>query len=165
MDLGIGDEAWDYTRLDAIADLTQIPFRDGAFDAAVNIVTLEHVREPRRVLAELARVLRPGGKLLLVAPLEWEEHQQPHDYFRYTRYGLTFLLDEAGMDCDIRPVGGFFRLMSRRLFNALQFFPGPLFFLAAFFFVPPALVLPLFDRLDRQQTFTLGFLCLARKRS
>ena len=165
VDLGIGDTAWDYSRLDAIADLTLIPFRDGSFDAAVNIVTLEHVREPARVLAELGRVLRPGGRLLLVAPHEWEEHQQPHDYFRYTRYGLRYLLDQAGMDSDIRPVGGYFRLMSRRLLNALQFFPGPLFFVAALFVVPPALVLPLLDPLDRQQTFTLGFLCLATKRS
>ena len=165
VDLGIGDTAWDYTTLDAIADLTAIPFREGTFDAAVNIVTLEHVREPACVLAELARVLRPGGRLLLIVPHEWEEHQQPHDYFRYTRYGLHYLLERAGMTCEIQPVGGFFRLLSRRLFNALQFFPGPFFFVAALFFVPPALILPLFDPLDRKQAFTLGFLCWATKRS
>ena len=138
----------------------------GAFDASLNVVTLEHVREPARVLAELFRTLAPGGRLLLIVPHEWEEHQQPHDYFRYTRYGLEYLLRQAGFQSfEIRPVGGFFRLLSRRLLNALQFFPGPLMFIAAIFFVPPALVLPILEPLDRRQDFTLGYICIARKSS
>lgn len=163
LDLGVGDSQWDYTRLDVIGDLAHLPFDAGTFDAAVNIVTLEHVTAPGRVVCELARALKSGGRLLLVAPLEWEQHQQPHDYFRYTRFGLEFLLAQAGFtEIAIEPVGGFFRLLSRRLFNALQFFPGPLMIVAAIFFVPPALILPLFDPLDRRRDFTLGFICRAR---
>lgn len=166
VDLGIGDAGWNYSSLDAIADLTSVPFRTGVFDAVVNIVTLEHVREPREVLAELCRVLKPGGKLLLVAPHEWEEHQVPHDYFRYTRYGLAYLLERAGFtSLAIEPVGGFFRLISRRLLNGLQFFRGPLFVAAAIAFVPPALVLPVFDSMDKTRNFTLGYICTARKPS
>lgn len=164
LDLAVGDAAWDYSKLDVLGDLSALPFRDGAFDAALNVVTLEHVREPARVLTELARTLRPSGRLLLIVPHEWEEHQQPHDYFRYTRYGVEYLLRRAGFaQFEIRPVGGFFRLLSRRLFNALQFFPGPLMLIAALFFVPPALALPLLEPLDRRQNFTLGYICFARK--
>jgi SAM-dependent methyltransferase len=163
LDLGVGDQEWDYTRLDAVGDLAGLPFDAGTFDASINIVTLEHVTDPARVLCELSRVLKPGGRLLLIVPLEWEEHQQPHDYFRYTRYGLEFLLTQAGFaEIAIEPVGGFFRLLSRRLFNALQFFPGPLMLVAAIFFVPPALILPLFDGIDRRRNFTLGYICSAR---
>lgn len=166
VDLGIGDTQWNYGHLDAVADLTALPFRCGTFDAAVNIVTLEHVREPAVVLSELNRVLAPGGRLLLVVPHEWEEHQQPHDYFRYTRYGTEYLLERAGFaDIEIQPAGGFFRLLSRRLLNGLQFFPGVFFLLAVPFLVPPALVLPLLDRLDQRQNFTLGYICTARKPS
>jgi SAM-dependent methyltransferase len=118
------------------------------------------------VVCELGRILEPGGRLLLVAPHQWEEHQQPHDYYRYTRYGLDYLLSQAGFtEIDIQPVGGIFRLISRRLFNALQFFPGPTILLAAIFFAPPALLLPLLDPLDRHKTFTLGYICSARKPS
>lgn len=166
VDLGIGDQAWNYASLDAVADLTAVPFAASTFEAAINIVTLEHVRDPARVLAELCRVLKPGGRLLLIVPHEWEEHQTPHDYFRYTRYGVAHLLREAGFtDIAIEPVGGYFRLLSRRLLNGLQFFPGLLFPVAAIFLVPPALVLPLFDRLDKVRNFTLGFICTARKPS
>lgn len=49
-DLAIGDPAWDYGKLDCIADLTRLPFASGGFAACVNIVTLEHVREPAAVM-------------------------------------------------------------------------------------------------------------------
>jgi SAM-dependent methyltransferase len=164
LDLGIGDVAWNYSNLDCIGDLANLPFRDAVFEACLNVVTLEHVREPLKVIRELSRTLAPGGRILLIAPHEWEEHQQPHDYYRYTRYGLEYLLKTAGFtEISITPVGGFFRLLSRRLFNALQFFPGPSMFLAAIFLVPPALILPIFEPLDRRQNFTLGFICTARK--
>jgi SAM-dependent methyltransferase len=164
IDLAVGDAAWDYSRLNVTGDLLNLPFRDLTFDACLNVVTLEHVREPARAVAELARTLAPGGRLLLIAPHEWEEHQQPHDYYRYTRYGLEYLFRQAGMsEISIAPVGGFFRLLARRLLNGLQFFPGPFMFVAALFLVPPALVLPLFEPLDHRQNFTLGYICSARK--
>jgi SAM-dependent methyltransferase len=170
VDLAIGDAAWNYGRLDAVADLAALPFRAAQFDAAVNVVTLEHVREPGCVLAEIARVLAPGARLLLVVPQDWEVHQPPHDYYRYTRHGVRYLLEKAGFDgLDIRPAGGFFRLLARRLLNGLQFFSGGLrwiwFVPAAMLLVPPALILPFLDFLDRDRNFTLGYICTARKRS
>ncbi len=170
VDLGVGDPAWNYTHLDVMADLAALPFRDGVFAAAVNIVTLEHVREPARVLAEIARALAPGGRLLLVVPQEWEVHQSPNDYFRFTRHGVKHLLESAGLATgEIRPVGGYFRLLARRLLNGLQFFSGGLrwlaFLPAAALLVPPALFLPCLDFLDRDRNFTLGYICTASKPS
>lgn len=164
VDLGVGDATWSYGGLHAVADLLALPFPDGTFDAALNVVTLEHVTNPAKVVEELYRCLRPGGRLLLVTPLEWEEHQQPHDYFRYTRFGLRHLTRQAGfVEVQVEPVGGFFRLLSRRLMNSVQFFPGLLAVLPAFFFGPLALALPLLDSLDKRRDFTLGHICLARK--
>jgi SAM-dependent methyltransferase len=170
VDLAVGDAAWDYSKLDACADLTHLPFASNTFAAAIHLVTIEHVREPNQVLAEIARVLAPGGRVLIAAPHEWEVHQAPHDYYRYTRYGLVYLLEEAGFDTvDVRPAGGYFRLLARRLLNGLQFFTGGIrwvwFVPAALVLVPPALVLPFLDFLDRDRSFTLGYLCTARKRS
>ena len=168
VDLAVGDAAWDYTRLDVLADLTALPFRAGTFDAALNIVTLEHLREPACALREIARTLAPGGRMLLAAPQEWEVHQAPHDFFRYTRYGLAYLVERAGLKVvEMRPVGGYFRLLARRMLNGLQFFTGGprwvLFIPAALLLVPPALLLPLLDFLDHERNFTLGYICIARK--
>ena len=168
VDLGIGDAGWNYRGLDAVADLAALPFPADCFRATIHVVTLEHVPEPAAVLRELARTLAPDGTLLLVAPHEWEVHQSPHDYFRYTRHGLEYLLAKAGFaDVKIEPVGGYFRLLSRRLLNGLQFFSGGIkwlgFLPAAAFLVPPALVLPFLDFLDRERNFTLGYICTATK--
>jgi len=164
LDLGIGDQKWNYSALDVVGDLGAMPFRDRTFEACLNVVTLEHVKDPAGVIREIGRTLAPGGRFLLVVPFEWEEHQQPHDYFRFTRYSLAYMLDQAEFeDVSIKPVGGFFRMVSRRMLYALQFFPGVSIFIGAIFFVPMALVLPLFEPLDRQQNFTLGYICSARK--
>ena len=166
IDLAVGDANWNYSGLEVRGDLAALPFSDGSFAAALNIVTLEHVTEPARVVCELARVLAPGGRLLLIAPHEWEEHQQPHDYFRYTRFGLDYLLRRAGFGAiEIRPVGGIFRLVGRRLLNTIQFLPLPL---AVLLFLPlaiPGFLLPLLDFLDQRRNFTLGYICYARKGS
>jgi SAM-dependent methyltransferase len=170
VDLGVGDAAWNYRGLDAVADLNALPFRDGFFDAALHIVTIEHLKEPARALSEISRTMRPGSALLIAAPHEWEVHQAPHDYFRYTRYGLAYLLEQAGFEvCELRPAGGYFRLLARRLLNGLQFFAGGvrwvMFVPAAILLVPPALVLPWLDFLDREKNFTVGYVCTARKKS
>ena len=170
MDLAVGDTAWNYSRLDAVGDLCALPFRDACFDAAINIVTLEHIRDPRLALQEIARTLKPGGRILLAVPQDWEVHQAPHDYFRYTRFGLRHLLEQAGLEpLRIQPAGGYFRLLSRRLLNGIQFFKGGwrwlLFLPAAACLGPPALLLPLFDPLDADKNFTLGYICEAQRLS
>lgn len=170
VDLAVGDHAWDYSRLDAVADLTHLPFASGCFDAAINVVTLEHVRAPECVLREISRTLAPAAPLLAIVPHEWEVHQSPNDYFRFTRHGMAYLLERAGMvEIEIQPVGGYFRLLARRLLNGLQFFSGGVrwlgFIPAALLLVPPALVIPYLDFLDRDRHFTLGYVCTAKKSS
>ncbi len=167
VDLAVGDSSWNYGRLDAIANLERLPFRNDAFAAAISIVTLEHLAEPLRVLREIRRTLRPDGRLLLVAPQLWEVHQAPHDYYRYTRYGLEYLLKQAGFSSfSIEPIGGYFTLLARRLLGALNFFQGGarwlLFPVVALLTVPAALLLPSLDRLDRHKDYTLAYVCIAR---
>jgi ubiquinone/menaquinone biosynthesis C-methylase UbiE len=55
----------------ARADLARLPFRDGAFDIAISSHVAEHLTQPDAVFGELARVLKPGGKLLILTPNRW----------------------------------------------------------------------------------------------
>ncbi|HVS28579.1 MAG TPA: methyltransferase domain-containing protein [Solirubrobacteraceae bacterium] len=83
---------------DLIASADTIPVADESFDAVLLTQVLEHVPEPRAVLGELHRVLRAGGRLFLTAPLVWELHELPYDYYRYTASGLGHLLEQAGFE-------------------------------------------------------------------
>jgi SAM-dependent methyltransferase len=169
IDNSIGDTTWDYSKLDIIGDLEHVPLRSGAFDAVISVVVLEHTRRPQQVVEEMARVVRPHGKLFLVVPNQWEVHQAPNDFFRFTQYGVAHLLTAGGLRVvKIEPVGGFFWLMSRRCVNALTFFQGgirwPIFVLLAPFL---GLLLPVLlyfaDSLDRERDFTLGYICIGEK--
>ncbi len=116
VDLAVGDGRWDYAGLDVLADLHHLPFRDRCADAVVCTQTLEHLTDPGDFLREVARVLRPGGTLHLTAPQGFREHQAPHDYFRFTRYGLRLLAERAGLvDIRVEALGGYFAFMGDRL--------------------------------------------------
>ena len=164
-----GDVSWDYSRLDVIGDLEALPLASRAFDGVLNIVVLEHVERPEKALEEMARVLKPGGRLLLVAPLEWELHQVPEDYFRFTAYGLRSLLGRVGFRIvRLEPMGGYFWLLGRRAFNFLGFFQTGWRVILLPLFVPIfGLLLPLagyyLDWLDREKAFTLGYIVVAEK--
>ncbi|KAJ3086581.1 hypothetical protein HK102_012886 [Quaeritorhiza haematococci] len=69
---------------------------DDTYDVILCTQVLEHIERPRAALAELYRVLKPGGKLLMTVPLMVPFHLVPHDYYRYTDEGIYSLLTEAG---------------------------------------------------------------------
>ena len=165
VDLGIGDRAWNYSGLDCVADLLHLPFCDCCFDAAISIVTLEHVTDPAAVLAEMARTSRPGAPLLLVVPQDWEVHQHPHDYWRFTRFGIEMLLEKTGWQLErMEAGGGYFRLLSRRLMNGLQFLPAWLMPIAAILVAPAAIAIGYLDPLDSRRDFTVGYICWAKRK-
>ena len=84
-------------RADVHGDACRLPFAPGSFDAVLCNQVLEHVPTPQHIFAEAARVLRPGGVLLLTTPMTWGLHLEPHDYFRYTPHGLRYLAGESGL--------------------------------------------------------------------
>jgi len=166
-----------YGEIDLAADLYAIPFRDGTFDAVINIEVLEHLREPAKALEKMFRVLRPGGRLFLVAPQGWEEHGAPHDYFRFSQFGLRYLLERIGYKVEsIRPLGGFFWYLGHRISVAYRYlFPADrkMFWkvLDALLRHPTRFLLRwlipyicfYLDRLDTRQSFTLNYGCVCEK--
>lgn len=89
----------------------RLPFRAGSIDTVLGLSMLDHLPEPSRLLEEARRVLRPGGILLLEFPQMVPLHDEPHDYFRYTRHGAAWLLERSGFELlDVIPIGG---LMTR----------------------------------------------------
>lgn len=87
-----------YAPLDYVCDITDIPVDDGTFDRVICNQVLEHVPDPEKALAELHRVLKPGGRIFLSAPLFFAEHQKPYDFFRYTQFSLRKMFEEVGFE-------------------------------------------------------------------
>ncbi|MBT5714661.1 class I SAM-dependent methyltransferase, partial [Candidatus Poribacteria bacterium] len=72
---------WTYGDIDYVCDIDQIPVESGSFDVVICTEVLEHVLEPIRAIAEIARILAPGGRLYLSAPMRSCVHQAPHHYY------------------------------------------------------------------------------------
>lgn len=87
---------------------------DASFDTVLSTQVLEHVPEPLEYLREAARVLRPGGKLLISVPMQWRQHEEPFDFWRFTRYGLEDLLAKSGLEVvAMEPAGGPFAMLGQ----------------------------------------------------
>jgi ubiquinone/menaquinone biosynthesis C-methylase UbiE len=78
---------------DIVADICDLNmFQEHSCDIVVMLEVLEHVKEPQRALDEIRRVLKPGGTLILSVPFIFPIHDEPYDFYRYTKYGLQYLL-------------------------------------------------------------------------
>jgi SAM-dependent methyltransferase len=105
--------------LDIFASADSIPVDDAAFDAVLCTQVLEHVPDPLAVVRELRRILRPSGRLYLTAPLTWELHELPYDFYRYTSEGLRHLLEQAGFTpVAIEPRNDCFTTLAQLMLNA-----------------------------------------------
>ena len=87
-------------RPDLFADASQLPLADASVDTVVILEVMEHLRQPREALQEIARVLRPQGRLLLTMPFLYPIHDAPHDYQRLTMHGLIRDVEAAGLRVD-----------------------------------------------------------------
>lgn len=84
-------------RPDVFADAAYLPFADESFDNVVCLEVLEHVRYPERVITEIGRVLKPGGKVWLSMPFLYPVHDAPFDFQRHTAHGLQRDMERAGL--------------------------------------------------------------------
>lgn len=107
-----------------VCDLRSIPVEDGRFDFIVFNQVIEHLPDPRAVLAELYRVLKRGGRMICTGPLFYEEHEQPYDFYRYTQFGLRHLFGEAGFRVErLDWMEGYFGTVGYQLQGMARYLP------------------------------------------
>lgn len=83
--------------IDAGANALALPFRAAQFETVLATEIMEHVPDPSRMLAEIERVMTPGGVLILSVPFHEPLHELPYDFYRYTHIALIELAQRQGL--------------------------------------------------------------------
>lgn len=144
-----------------------LPFKAEAFDSLLCTAVLEHLEEPQQALNEAYRVLKPGGIAMYLAPFIWHVHEEPRDFFRYSRYGLEYLFHKAGFEVvELKALSGFWVTFGQLLvYNLYRFQRGPMKWIP---------IIPLLgwgiqwcalglDKIDRSERWTWAYLIAGRK--
>lgn len=112
----------EYGEIKYVCDLTRIPVEDGRFDFVFCSQTLEHVPDPRAVLEEFHRVMAQDAALWISVPFQYEEHEQPWDFYRYTQFGLRHLLERSGFEVvRLEWLEGYLGTVAYQLKNAAKY--------------------------------------------
>lgn len=142
------------------ADITNLPFKERTFDGVLSTEVLEYVKEPRKAISEIHRVLKKGGKALISVPLMYKVHQ---DLVRYTREYLLELLQDFSK-VEVFPIGNFYtiildilrdKMITLKLIPLRYFLYLPYLFLVLF--IKPSKIL------IKDQNFVSGYLIFAQK--
>lgn len=152
--------------VDVFADLcNQLPFEENCADTVVSFQVMEHLTEPDFFLSECYRILKSNGRIFITVPFMWHVHEEPNDYFRYTRYGLEYLLKKNGfVDIEIKENTGFWQMWVLKFnYHTLRFARGPL----KYFWLPiwwlGQTISPFLDKYDKHPQETASYTVLARR--
>jgi len=164
-------------KADVISNLNEkIDLPDEIADVVIALSVMEHLCEPQVFLNESFRILKKGGVMILQVPFQWWVHEEPYDYFRFTPYGLKYMLEKAGFkNIEIYPTGGFFTMwflklnyflarncrnrftVKFKIYKILDLILTPIYF-------SNQLIAPILDKLDRRKELeTSGYWVLAKK--
>lgn len=114
----------DNNEADIVANAESLPIKSNSIDIVLCNQLIEHVSEPIKIIVEINRILKEEGILILTAPQMGRLHGEPNDYYRYTKWGLKYLLKKNNMKIElIEPHGGVFRAIGSHLnFFIIDFF-------------------------------------------
>ncbi len=115
--VGIQTTSWDNSKLDIVSDIASIPVVDSSFDNILCTEVLEHIPHPAEAIKEFARIIKPGGKLILTAPFCSLTHFAPyHFYSGFNEYFYEKYLKDFGFDIvEINPNGNYFEYIAQEL--------------------------------------------------
>jgi len=161
------------SQADIVSDLNKkIELESEVADTIVSLSVMEHLCEPQIFLNEAYRILKKDGVMILQVPWQWWIHESPHDYFRYTPYGLKYMLDKAGFsNVIVEAQTGFFTMWLTKInYFTSRFIRGPKLLRWSIkvilipFWTFNQLVAPILDKLDRSwEAETQGYFVFAKK--
>ena len=162
------------SKADVVSDLNEkIELEDEVADTLISLSVMEHLYEPQVFLNESYRVLKKNAYFVLQVPWQWWIHEAPHDYFRYTPYGLKYMFEKAGfVDVEVEATSGFFTIwivkmnyFSRRLIRGPRFVRWSILQILHVVWYLSQKAAPFLDKLDQNwDAETQGYFVIARKK-
>lgn len=157
-----------HPELDYQSDIQNMPLPNESFDTVLSAEVLEHVPDPEKALREIHRVLRPGGKLVITIPHLMYLHNEPNDFYRYTKYGLRTLLERVGFTVEyLQPSGSIFSflqgILATSAIGMAYGIPGVWTVVFTLSKLTSKVAIWLDNRTDKKKIFALHFIAVARK--
>jgi len=159
----------DKSKINLFGTVYEIPIENEYFDTVLCTAVLEHLEEPDKAIKEANRILKSGGYAIYSIPLFWHLHEEPRDFYRYTKYGLKYLFEKNGFEIvELKPLSGFWVTFGQELVYYLwRFRRGGK--LNPFWWIVPVLgifiqgICYLLNKIDHSEEFTWMYLLVARK--
>jgi SAM-dependent methyltransferase len=148
-----------------------LPFDNENFDNVFFFQVLEHHKDPQTLFKEVNRVLKSGGQVAFSVPFIEGIHESPHDYQRFTEFGIRELLKKFGYEeISIYKQGRIFSVLYFLSSEALNKFASKnkaYYFLATFVYIllllPIQYICLLLDKLTKSEDIVINYLVLAKK--
>ncbi len=125
-------------KVDVLCPANNIPLPDNSFDTAFSTQTIEHVEDHQGLVNEAFRLVKPGGHFIVSGPMYWHLHEEPYDFFRFTKYGFKYVLEKAGFEVvEINPNGGAWSVAGQAIIHSFRYSKSKNLFIRlnrAFFF-------------------------------
>jgi len=162
------------TSVDLMGDVQDLPIHSETVDLVLCLEVIEHVPEPEMAMREVLRVLKPSGVFILSAPSTFKLHMEPHDYHRFTKYGLQYLLSKMEfkvitLECRGKASAAVGQTLSSYLHEALVInrqTGQPSLWRAPFILPLLGLIQAIFlffDRFTKSETLTIGYTAISQK--
>ncbi|GCE61922.1 class I SAM-dependent methyltransferase [Microcystis aeruginosa] len=158
----------DKSKIDIFGTAYQIPVEDSSFDCAICTAVLEHLEEPELALRECHRVLESRGVAIYSVPFIWHLHEEPRDFYRFSKYGLQYLFEKTGFEVlELKALSGFWVTFGQLLvYNLYRIDRGLLRWLRIIDAV--AILIQAFfyglERIDKTEQWTWMYMVVAQKK-
>ncbi len=164
------DTTHDKSNVDLIGTAYRVPVEDAYFNTALCTAVLEHLEEPNQAIKETSRILKKGSYAIYTVPLVWHLHEEPRDFYRYTKYGLKYLFEKNGFKIVVlKALAGFWVTFGQELvYYLLRFRKGgklnPRWWIIPIVGIAIQATSYFLNKFDHSEGFTWAYLVVAQKR-
>jgi SAM-dependent methyltransferase len=111
----------DLNKVDVLCAANNIPLENSSFDTVFSTQTIEHVEDHQGLVNEAHRLIKPGGFFIVSGPMYWHLHEEPYDFFRFTKYGFKYVFEKAGFEMvEMNSNGGMWATTGQSLIHSFM---------------------------------------------